>query len=171
MERIRRNILLVAIIILSVFLSMVSFVAAEPVVENITTDPKNPAPLSTITVTADIRGENISTVNLTISECDEIACYVYQIIQMSKTESGDWIVEAALQDGSGRSTHIKYRFDITDGGVLYQLTEDIWRVDLSTGNGDQNGDGSDGDDTPGFEIITLLAAIIIGILLLKQKRF
>lgn len=176
MKHRKRNIISIAIVILGLFISSAG-VIADPVVENITTDPTSPAPLSDITVTVNITGENISSVDLMISECDETVCFIYNAYPMSKTESGDWTAEATLQDDSARSTHIEYRFDVNDSGVPYTLTDENWRVDLATENGDQNGDGgttnngdSNGNGSPGFEIISLLVAVSIGLLLLKRKR-
>jgi len=174
MKNRKRNIISIAIVILGLFISSAG-VIADPVVENITTYPTSPALLSTITVTVNITGENISSVDLMVSECDETVCFIYNAYQMNKTESGDWTAEATLQDDSGRSTHIEYRFGVNDSGVPYTLTDENWRVDLATENGDQNGNGGttnneDSNGSPGFEIISLLVAVSIGLLLLKRKR-
>lgn len=169
MKNKNRHVLLISILVLGLYFSSAN-VVADPVVENISTDPTSPAPLSTITVTANINGEDISSVNLTVSECDETVCFIYNTYPMSKSESGDWVAKATLHDDSGRSTHIKYGFDVIDGGVIYPLTDSTWRVDLAAENGDQNGNGGDGNSTPGFEIIYFLIVIIIGLLLHRNKR-
>ena len=161
-----KKILIAIFVILGLYGSSIN-VIGEPVVESITTVPTNPFPLSTITVKANITGENISIVNLTVIECSETACFAYKIYQMNKTDSGDWVVNATLQDDKNRTTFVKYKFEVVSDGVLYLLEDDFWRVDLTidSEDGDQNG-GS----IPGFEIITLLIAVSIGILLFKRKR-
>lgn len=169
MKNKNRHVLLISILVLGLYFSSAN-VVADPVVENISTDPTSPAPLSTITVIANINGEDISSVNLTVSECDETVCFIYNTYQMSKSESSNWVTKATLHDDSGRSTNIKYSFDVIDSGVIYPLTDNSWRVDLASENGDQNGNGGDGNSVPGFEIIYFLIAVSIGLLLYRNKR-
>jgi len=169
MRYIEKKVLIMTFVVLGLYFSSAN-VVADPVVENISTDPTSPAPLSTITVTANINGEDISSVNLTVSECDETVCFIYNTYPMSKSESGDWVAKATLHDDSGRSTHIKYVFDVIDGGVIYPLTDSTWRVDLAAENGDQNGNGGDGNSTPGFERIYFLIPVATGLLLHRNKR-
>ena len=53
MKNKNRHVLLISILILGLYFSSAN-VVADPVVENISLDPTSPAPLSTITITANI---------------------------------------------------------------------------------------------------------------------
>lgn len=173
MKYVKTKILAIVITCLGLLMTSAS-VTADPIVDVVTTNPSSPVPQSTITITATISGDDITSVNVTVSECKIGLCFIYNIYPMSQNDAGDWVAEATLQDASGESTYIKYRFDVIDSGVEYTLDED-WKVNLTieNGNGDNGGNGGNGDGNgiPGFEIITLFAAIIIGIILVRRKRF
>lgn len=165
MKYVKGKISITVIVMLGLIISSVN-VLADPVVDEITTDPTSPTHQSTITITATITGDDITSVNITVLECKVGLCFTYSTYIMSQNGEGNWVAEATLQDDSGRSTYIKYVFNIVDSGVEYQdITSDNWKVDLSID--DVNG----GNGIPGFETITLLAAIIIGIILLRRMRF
>jgi hypothetical protein len=62
-------------------------------------------------------------------------------------------------------------------GDYWPNTYAPWYGSETNGDGDgtdngptATGDGSDGDETPGFEIITLIAAIAVAIILLRKKK-
>jgi len=167
MKNFKRKILIMIIMIFSLYISSVN-VIADPVVNEITTVPANPTPQSTIAITADISGEDITSVNVTVSECKIGLCFIYNTYPMSKNDAGDWVGHATLQDDSGDSTYIKYQFEVIDSGVEYTLDEDL-KVNLTIENNDNT--PSNNGKTPGFEIITLLVAIIIGTVLLRKKRY
>jgi hypothetical protein len=168
MKYFKGKILIIIIVMLSLFMSSIN-VTAAPVVDEVTTNPASPTPQSTITISAKISGNDITSVNVTISECKVGLCFIYNTYPMSKNEAGDWVAHATLQDDSGDSTYIKYQFYVIDNGLEYTLDEG-WKVNLSIENNNNTPNDNNGK-TPGFEIITLLAAIIIGTVLLRKKRF
>lgn len=170
MKYAKTKILVIVITCLGLLMTSAS-VTADPIVDEVTTNPSSPAPQSTITITATITGDDTTSVNVTVSECKIGLCFIYNTYPMSQNDAGDWVAEATLQDASGESTYIKYIFDVIDSGVEYTLNED-WKVNLTIENGNSGNGGNGGSNgIPGFEIITLLAAIIIGIILLRRKRF
>ena len=171
MKYVNGKIFVTMIVTLSIFMSIAS---ADPSVGEITTDPASPTHQSTITVTATITGDDIESVTLTVSECKAGLCFIYNDYTMTRNDDGDWVAEATLEDPNKVSTYIKYLFDVVDNGVEYpDITSDNWKVDLTIENGGSGngGDGNGSNGLPGFEIITLLAAIIIGTILLRKKRF
>jgi hypothetical protein len=167
------KIMISLILFLGLCLSMFS-VNAAPTVENVTTEPAQPTPLSTIKVTATITGENITSVKITASECnyDTKQCYVNSgIIEMTLNDSY-YEAELILQDSLGRTDHIEYLFLVTDNGIDYRLEEDTWITDLNLENGGTkpNNDNEGENDTAGFELIILLTAVFILLIFLKRKR-
>ena len=160
------------------FVSLLSTVSADPTVNNIITNPSNPKPLSSVTVIANISGENITNVALTVSECsDETGlCYVNPVLNenMTLNSNGNYEKEFTLKDADGRTDHIEYRFTVNDNGEEYILDDDSFKtyLDLSS---NENGDGGNGQDngsgdTPGFELVLIFLAIIIGVIYYKKKR-
>ena len=147
-----------------------SLVTADPIVDEITTDPENPTHESTITVTAKIIGDDVTSVNLSVSECMIGLCFKSENYQMTQSAAGEWVAEITLLDASGESTYIEYTFEIIDSGTEYVLDEN-WRVDISEGTDNNADSNDDSNGSPGFEIIIFLAAIIIGIVMLRKKRF
>lgn len=172
MKYMNGKIFITMIVTLSLFMSIAS---ADPSVDGVTTDPASPTHQSTITVTATITGDDISSVTLTVSECKAGLCFIYNDYPMERNDDGDWVAEATLEDPNKVSTYIQYLFDVVDNGVEFpDITSDNWKVDLTIengGSGNGGGDDNGGSGLPGFEIITLLGAIIIGIVLLRKKRF
>ena len=169
MKNFKRKILIMIIVIFSLYISSVN-VIADPVVNEITTVPANPTPQSAITIIAGISGEDITSVNVTVSECKVGLCFIYNTYPMNKNDAGDWEAHATLQDDSGDSTYIKYEFNVTYSGQKKTLSNETWKVNLSIENSNNTPSDNNGK-TPGFEIITLLAAIIIGTVLLRKKRY
>ncbi len=89
----RRNVkkMIIGIVVLiSFFLSSTIITAAEPVLESFTIDPEEPAPLSDITVTADIGGEVISAVVVHIKECNQDQCVTSDGKQSSSLSGTEW---------------------------------------------------------------------------------
>lgn len=170
MRYIEKKVLIMTFVVLGLYFSSAN-VVADPVVENISIDPTNPAPLSTIIVTANIYGEDITNVNLSVGECNRSAgvCYVYHEIPMTEKTEGQYTAEVILE--KPKASYISFTFDITYDGETKRLENDSWDVDLfiESGNGDTT-NGGDGNIIPGFEIIYLLIAIIIGLLLHRNKR-
>jgi len=147
------------------FLLINNSVIAEPVVEEIITEPVNPTHKSTFTVTAKITGEDVSSVNIIITECNDEVCIENEEYEMNQNDAGEWVAEPTLQDSSGASSFIKYEFEIIDNGEEYNINEG-YKVDIKVEPKDDNDDNG----SPGFEMIVLLAAILLAIILLRKKR-
>ena len=171
MKTIGRKVIIATIVIVGLCL-MNTTVLADPTVDSVTTNPPNPAPKSTITVTADITGDDIRSVVIWIGECSHAdgICFIWNDYEMTQNANGEWEKTATLEDTSGRADYISYKFDIDDGGTEYNLDSDDWEIDLQIESG--NGGDNDGDDngSPGFEILTLIVAIGVALILIKRKR-
>jgi hypothetical protein len=151
------------VLFLSLCLSTFS-VSADPTIE-IETNPSNPERLSTFTVIATITGENIISVKVTISECDDSACYVSQTnIPMDINQDGKYETEITLTGTQESINHVEYVFIIDDNGTEYQI-QDL-KTDLNTDNGNDNGGDN---ETPGFELILILASVFISLIILKKR--
>ena len=154
-------------------------VIADPSIVSVVTDPANPKPESTVTVIANITGDGISSVYLTVSECiaegESVACFEWQTVKMSNN-SNNGLYEATfnLIDKLGRTNHIKYNFTVISNGISYEFKDDSFRADLDTGSGNNNnnnaGEKEKNKGIPGFETILMLIALVIGVILFKQKR-
>lgn len=170
MKYVKRNVLIASIVILGLCL-MNTTVLAEPTVDSVSTEPTNPTHQAAITVTAAITGEDITSVKILVGECDSRTgvCFIWSTHDMEQNGNGDWVATATLEDTSGVSNYISYKFEIVDGGTQYNLTDESWEIDITIES--DNGDNGDDDNgSPGFEIIVFLAAIAISVILLKRKR-
>ncbi len=153
-------ILLLAIIFLS------SNALAEPNASNISITPEKPTPLSTITITVNIQGEDISSVEISISECDDITCFKGGTETMNEIQEGTYQAEYTLQDTENKADHIEINsIEVVDNGTPYTLENDSWKFDISvTLSNGENG------NTPGFEILTFIVSMAIIIVFLTRKR-
>jgi hypothetical protein len=176
MKNKKSNLFLVFFLIFCLFLSMASVVSADPTVNSITTEPESPKPLSTFTVIADISGENIISVKVTISECTEgppsEQCFVphYNLV-MELNDEGKYETEVTLTGTQASIDHVQYLFTIDDNGTEYALTEKDWRtyLDIDSDNGGTNG-GGDENGSPGFELVLILIAVSIAFIIYRKKR-
>lgn len=165
------KILIIGILFLGLFISTVS---ADPTVNHITTNPDIPKPESTVTIIANISGENISKVRLSLSECNHETglCYENQNVEMALNSEGEYEGEFTLEDSLSRTDHLQYVFVVTDNGADYQLTDDSWRTDLDLENSviTPNVDNGEDNGSPGFELVIVLIAVFISLIFLKRKR-
>lgn len=152
------------------FLGMILFtsinvIAADPTLESFSIDPEEPAPLSDITVTADIGGEGITAVIVHIKECNKAqgVCFIQQSGTMTELETGKFQAQFTLKED--KADYIQYYFDITIDGEEVRLDE-TWTIDLLVDSNDNNGDNG----TPGFEFMVLITAIGVGFVLFRKKR-
>ena len=160
MKNIKQNFLLPAIIVF-IYISTIS-VAADPTLESFSIDPEKPAPLSDITVTADIGGEGITAVVVHIKECSKAQGVCLSQQSETMTESAEEF-QAQFTLKSDTADYIQYYFDITIDGEEVRLDE-TWTIDLLV-------DSNNGDNgTPGFELIILIIAIGAGFILFRKKR-
>ena len=163
-----KKILIVTIVILGLCMLNAN-IMAEPVVEEVTIDPAEPTPSSTVTITATITGEDdIDAVHLTIQECKgETLCFRKDTKTMNLVD-GNYQYAYKLQHED--ATFFKYNFSILSNGEWFVTEQINVTLKQDSSNGDTNGGDGDGSGTPGFELIPLLIAIFVGVLLLKRKR-
>lgn len=170
-----KRILTATIIILSLCVSS-AIAVAEPVVEDVTLSPEEPKVKDTVTITADITSDEvIDEVTLRIKECDNQMCMPTESYQMD-LEDGKYTVTDDLT--YAKATYFEYQIIITIGEneTYYPDASDdkeFVHIELQPADdgGTDGGNGGDGDGgIPGFELVPLLVAIIIGVLLLRRKR-
>ncbi len=143
--------------------------AADP---TITVDPDPPVAESTVTFTAELDDEGIIDVWLKVQECNANTgiCFPDSLQNISMSEQdGKYIVSATL--GHDDATYIQYTINVetSTGWIEYLKDTKINLSEKPNGNGTTNGGGDD-NGTPGFEIITLLFAVLVGVSLYKRKR-
>jgi hypothetical protein len=144
-------------------------VAVEPSVGEVTISPSNPTALSNVTFTAKVTGDDINAVHLIYSECDSEICKLTKNTTMTETSEGTY--EATINLAWDKANHITYYFNIYCTGI-WTKTEYV-NVTLTPSNGNHNGNGNttNGDKSPGFEILLFVAAIGGSVILLARKRF
>jgi hypothetical protein len=170
-----KKLIVIGIIILSLCFSCYNALG-NIVVEDVTVDPETPTKLSTVTITAIISGlEENDEVFLWAEECDgkNGVCDPETFnVSMTKTGGNDeHVATINLKFPSG--TYFHYRFNIYSNGSWTEIKDDeLYRVEYHVNSGDNGGNtdnGGNDDGTPGFELLTLLAAIFIGFTLLRKR--
>ena len=163
-----KRILTATIVILSLCVSS-AIVIAEPVVEDVTISPEEPKVKDTVTITATITSEeDIDEVTLKIKECDENMCMQTESYQM-EFEDGKYTYTDELTYAA--ATYFGYQFIIISNGNETETEFVNVTLKPADNGGTNGGNGGNGDGgIPGFELVPLLVAIIIGVLLLRRKR-
>ena len=171
MKSIMKYILVVSIVVIGLCLSSGS-VVADTVVSNVVITPTEPERFDTITITATITSdEEIETVELVIKECrgtpeESGLCYTPETFEMDPAGDDSYTVDYTLHYSD--TGYFGYHFDVNGVSTSEADTNVVLKVDAGNGGGDDDGDDDNG--SPGFELITLLAAVAIGVILLKRKR-
>jgi hypothetical protein len=165
MKNINRKILITMFVMIGVFMSSANVMAESTATVEI--EPEEPTRLSTVTFTVNVTSdENIQEIHLITHECRQGLCYADAEVTLVK--SGD--------DYTGQYTYshddsiyIEYWVNIdTDQETGKQITDVIRTyLDVDSSNGGTNGESN---DNPGFELFTILIAIVIGVILVKRKR-
>jgi len=143
-------------------------VLAETIID-VNIEPDEPEPASQITITADISSEkDIDKVYIEIQECKEDLCFQKENITMTKVNSN---YQKNYQLEKDESTYFKYSIAIlfTDGSWYNQNEKTEVTLKPASGNGGTNGGDGEDKNTPGFELILLIAAISL-IILTRRKR-
>ena len=181
MTRISKKISIVSLLIFSTLVFAMA-VTAEPSVDNVTFNPAEPYAQAEITISATITNDDpINQVYLYVQECNPTICYITNINQtMVAGEDDSYEATATLVESD--ATYIKYNFKILSNGEWFETekvnqslfpppaTDDDDDNDDSNGNTNGNGNGGS-NDTPGFEIIVFLGAMIISsLIILRRKR-
>ena len=167
MKNINRKILITMIVMIGLFMSSANVLAETTATIEI--EPLEPKRFDTVTFTVSITSdENIQAVHLITHECRQGLCYADE--EVSLVQSGD--------DYTGQYTYshddsiyIEYWVNVDTDQENDVSVTDVLRtyLDTSSSNGDTNGDSED-NGSPGFELFTLLIAIVVGVLLVKRKR-
>jgi hypothetical protein len=178
----KKTSMIILIVILSmVFLSINVNAAYE--IQNVVFNPENPIEKSSITVTATVIDlTDTDEVYIFIKECNGNTgvCDEPKNISMTKLEdTNDYQSEISLTFTG--ATYLDYWFNLFYNNEWIRVPEGVTEIygnveyGEETDNGDinggtTNGEGSDNNGTPGFEIILILIAVIIGIYWFKRKR-
>jgi len=171
-----KKLLIIGVIVLGLCVSGIS-VNADPVVNDVSVVPAEPTVDSELSFTAWITGlEEDDVVSLYIKECDDKilnVCNAPFSVLMTKIDDENFTATATLEFDT--ATYLDYWFEIESNGETIDIMDDGYTIryteDSSNGSPNGGGNDDDGDETPGFEIITLFAAIVIGaIIFLKRKR-
>lgn len=180
MKNINKTVKIVGILILSmVFLSINAQAAYE--IQNVVFDPESPVEQSSIVVTVSVLdlGEN-DEIYIYIKECNENSgvCDESKNLSLVKMDDTDeYKTEAGLTFNG--ATYLDYWFDIYYSGEWVRVPESpgtYGTVEYGEDNvnGDPNGgeptNGDSDNGSPGFELIIMLFALIIGIYWFKRKR-
>ncbi len=118
---------LYAIGIILLFISLA--IADEPRIENITISPEKPTPLSEITITAEINGENIEEVCMRVEEGNDMYCYPYPLnVSLVNIHTNIYKGNATLIHWD--ATRILCWPVIKCNGTWYELFEEYYFHDL-----------------------------------------
>ncbi len=155
---------LIGIVLSMLILNTIQVLGAQPTV---TITPTHPTPQSTVTFEVNTSEENILEVWLEIQECngDKGICYPKQNLSMEETSPGLYKLSVNLQHND--ATYIQYTIKL-DTPTGWQEYFKETKVTLSKENNDSPSNNK--NNTPGFEIIGLLAASVIITMLLRRQR-
>lgn len=134
---------------------------------NVDIEPNEPAPASKITITANITSDrDIDKVYIDIQECKEDMCFLNENVTMVKVNSN---YQKQYQLTRDVATYFKYSIAVKfeDGSWYSQAEKTNITLKPSSNN---NGTNGGNNDTPGFELIILIATVLITIFLFKRKR-
>ena len=157
----------------------INSISAEPILNSVTVIPENPEPMSEVTVIADIEGDNIESITLSVSECFDDGgndpsptCYNNTQADMALNSDNKYETSFTLKDTKGITDHIEMLFLVSDEDQQYQLEGGkAYYASQSNDNGNENpNNGDNNTDTPGFELIFLIGAIFIALIFYNKKR-
>ncbi len=165
-----RKFLIAIIVIVGLCISTSGVMAAsEP---TIVLDPEEPTPQSTVLFTVTIPdSETVSNVRLIVKECKEGDICFTDSFNESMTEKDVDAFEVEITLKHDTATYIEYHVGYLNNDVWEESDSEKLDLKIESNNGNSNGGNDDTNGTPGFEFIPFLAAISIGILLFRRKRF
>jgi len=116
-----KKILVIGIIglFLGVGLQPTFVLGEDPIIVKITISPENPAPLSTITFTVEIKGENISEVYMKLKEMNEDMCMPTRNVSMNKVNEEIYICNVTLEFAD--ATYFGYKPLVFCNGLWYEF--------------------------------------------------
>jgi PGF-CTERM protein len=159
---------LLSVAMLSVFGATICLAAvAGPTFGEIISSPAQPAPLSTVTLSITLSGETPSEVKIWVQECNERTGVCYpdtQNVTMSLDSAGTYKTEITLTHAD--ATYIDCQ--------VWAKTDGIWSSSAKkkiTFSENANGSGGNGENqTPGFEAIVAMIALIASAIIVRRKR-
>ena len=157
------------LLVSSLYISIVGTgTAAEPIIKEITLDPEEPSPLSTITFTAVINNSNnLDDVRLIVQECTDSLCYAIGSNEsMLAVDNNTYQTTVTLTHND--ATYIKYHLEIetNETWYIYSITELNLKNETNNNSSNNNNNntnpsnGNTSEKTPGFEILPFLMSII-----------
>jgi hypothetical protein len=161
-------VLLFAIVLIYLFSVSSSKVLADPTVKQVTIDPAEPLPLSTITFNATVlSNETIKETWILIQECRNDMCFVHDFnVSMMRTTNNTYQAQCTLIQKE--ATQFKYRLKIVTNKTLYISNTTIIPLAVAAKNNTTQ-DSHNPQSTPGFEIPLLVLSIVL-ILVFDQWR-
>lgn len=149
-------------------LSYMPVTSAEAIVEY-TIDPEEPKPQSEVKITAKITDEGITSVYLEMQECNVAGtCFGWKT-NVSMTPTGVTNeYEATINLEREDTKYFSLRLAIEKDGE-WEHTSTANYHDVYLDRSSSNGDDSD-SNTPGFEIVFFIIAILVGVIIFKRKR-
>ncbi len=165
-----RKFLIATIVIVGLCVSTSDVMAAiEP---TIVLDPEEPTSQSTVLFTVTIPdSETVSNVRLIVKECKEGDICFTDSFNESMTEKDVDAFEVEITLKHDTATYIEYHVGYLNNDVWEESDSEKLDLKIESNNGNSNGGNDNTNETPGFEFIPFLAAISIGILLFRRKRF
>jgi hypothetical protein len=142
---------------------------ADPITVQVSIDPQQPLPCSTVTFNATILGnESIEEVRLLVQECRADMCYVLgSNVSMEKTTNDTYEARCTLTHSD--ASQMKYHLGIFSNGTWY--ASDITFVQLASNPSGKPSQGVDSPSTPGFEFfVCALAVILTGVLYSRRRH-
>ena len=165
-----RKFLITIIVIVGLCVSTSGVMAAiEP---TIVLDPEEPTPRSTVLFTVTIPdSETVSNVRLIVKECKEGDICFTDSFNESMTEKDVDVFEVEITLKHDTATYIEYHVGYLNNDVWEESDSEKLDLKIESNNGNSNGGNDNKNGTSGFEFIPFLAAISVGILLFRRKRF
>jgi hypothetical protein len=164
--------LLLCIAVMSIVGTAVGSTLAAPTIGPVTLTPEHPSPLSNITFSVDITGDDITAVYLIYKECDPSICKVNRNISMEQTTDDTYEVTTTLTYND--ATYITYHLEVNSNGTWTRTDHvNVTLTPETPDNGNHNNgtDGTNNKSTPGFEIILFAGAAGILLMLMGRKRY
>ncbi|DAC73344.1 MAG TPA: hypothetical protein DSN98_00205 [Thermoplasmata archaeon] len=159
----RISIIFLTTIILGTCIASVT--ATDPTIGSVTITPNEPAPQSSVNFSVNIVGDGISAVYLHYKECNVQICKVFNNISMTKLSGNTY--EKKIKLTWDEATYITYNFEINSNGV-WTKTEYV-NVSLKPVTND-DGNNTNNNKQPGFEILFFVAAVGVSVIILGRKR-
>jgi len=165
-----RKFLIAGIVFLGLCVSNSGVMAAiEPTID---LDPEEPTPQSTVIFTVIIPdSEKLSNVRLILKECKEGDICFTDSFNESMIEKDVNTFEAEITLKHDTATYIEYNVGYLENDVWNESDSEKLDLKIESNNGNSNSGNDNTNGTPGFEFIPFLAAILIGLLICRRKRF